>query len=272
MRSFPIRRVFSLLALFGLVAGCTPTAPPPGREEPTTITPSKLPELGGYMPPLDDDRIEVAPPQGWHIPSASSKYIVRFQLDPQTKYPSIIITGEDYERIFNVSKENVEEFARQIKSAESVSTVKPFEMGKFIGVTYGKRAKEKQTINKILERLFLETVVAGRKYSIELRTRERSLTEAQPYLFAVANGIKFLKAEPAGEEPGAEEVPGTEEGPGDIGDIPDIPEIPEDTPAPETETKEEPKPEVKEPPKEEAKTEAKEPPEEQPEQEPEKKG
>jgi len=249
MRSSRIWRTVSLIVLVGFVAGC-PTAPStPSREESSAILPENLPKLGDYMPPLDDERIEVAPPAGWHIPSASSKYIVRFQTDVQTKYPSIIVTGKDYEPIFRVSKDNVKQFAAQVKSAESLSSVEPIEVGKFIGVTYGKRAKEKQSINKILERLFLDTVVAGRRYSIELRTREGSLVEAQPYLFAVANGIKFLKAEPAQEEPVAEEVPG--------------------------EVKEEPKKEPgetpKEEPKEEPKTEPKEEPKEPPKEEPEKK-
>jgi hypothetical protein len=251
--------VVAWAVLVVLVAGC-PTAPPvPAPEQSSTIDPGTLPELGDYMPPLDDERIEVAPPEGWYIPSASLKYIVRFQLDTQTKYPSIIVTGEDYEPIFNVSEDNVKAFAAQVKRDQEVPAVKPIEVGQFIGVTYRKQAKEKQSINKILERLFLDTVVAGRKYTIELRTREGSLAEAQPHLFAVAHGIKFLKAEPPGEEAGPGEPAGeVQEGPEK-----EPPETPKEEPkeGPKAEPEDEPKGTPKEGPKEEPKEDSKKEPE-----------
>ena len=59
----------------------------------------------------------------------------------------------------------------------------------------------------------LETVVAGRKYYVELRTEEGSLERDEPYLLALAGGIKFLQAESHEEpkEPAGEETKGKPE-------------------------------------------------------------
>jgi hypothetical protein len=168
---------------------------------PITVNTAELPELADPIPLLDGGRIEAAPPKGWDVPARSSKFVVRFQQRTDLLYPTIIITAEDYAAIPDVTRENVNEFAARLAADESLGTVKPIEVGPFVGVTYRKRGIEKGSLNKILEQLFLETAVAGRKYSIELRTREGSLPETEPYLMAVAGGIKFLTAappEPAG--------------------------------------------------------------------------
>lgn len=196
-RPWRFRRVAWLLLPLALMAGCNDTQKESVRPEPKGVSTGNLPKLGDYLPPLDQSRVEIAPPAEWHIPPRSSKWIARFQQSDESQYPSIIITAEDCQSIFTVSESNLSEFADQIAAEQSVAEVKPVTIGRFAGVAYQKRGKEKQSIDRILERLFLETVVAGRKYCIELRTREGSLAEGQPYLFAVANGIRFLGAQPA---------------------------------------------------------------------------
>ena len=202
MQPFLNRHVVWPSIPLGLILGCGQSEKPPEQLQttPTTISTQELPKLGDYLPPLDDGRIELAPPEGWHVPGRSSKWIARFQRDTAAQYPSIVITAEDYESLLNVSQNNLEEFADQTAAAESVSSVKPIQVDRFVGVTYRKRGIEKDSINKILERLFLVTVVAGRKYTLELRTREGMLGEGQPCLLAVAGGIKFPAARQRLEE------------------------------------------------------------------------
>jgi len=193
----------SLLVLV-LLAGCgAPSDQGSAETRPGTTSAGAakerdLPKLGDYLPPLDKGRIELAPPEGWYVPPASSKYVVRVQKSRTSMYPSVIVTAEDYrgEGIFNVSSENVGKFAEQIAAAlkKDRSAVKRFERGNFVGVAHAKRGKVTTPVTKIIEMLRLETVVAGRKYRIELRSEDRSLQRDQPYLFAVVDGIRFPAA------------------------------------------------------------------------------
>jgi hypothetical protein len=217
-------RVVWLAVLLAAVAGCgSGSGPESGPKRSTAegtrkLPTEKLPKLGDYLPPLDKDRLELAPPEGWHVPSASRQYIVRVQKSAKEKYPSVTVTAEDYEDqgIQNVSEENVKQFAAQVADAvnKDKSAVQPRRIGGFVGVAYAKRAKIRQPVTRILDVLYLETVVGGRKYRFELRSEEGSLDTDRPYLYAVANGTRFLEAaseakhEPApAPEPEAKEKP-----------------------------------------------------------------
>lgn len=245
----------TLLVLSVAILGCGDSKKPTGKPAaPAAVNTTQLPELGDPIPMLDDGRIDVAPPKGWTVPARSNKFVVRFQQRTDSLYPTIIITADDYSAVPDVSEENVNEFAKKLAAEESLGTVKPIQVGSFVGVTYRKQGREKDSLNKILERLFLDTAVAGRKYSIELRTREGSLPESEPYLMAVARGIKFLKAKtpaPATAEPVAETT--------------------EPTPAKPAETKPEAKPEAKPKAAAEKKPEAGEEKETKPSEKPKKK-
>ncbi|MBN2023880.1 MAG: hypothetical protein JW809_13945 [Pirellulales bacterium] len=189
-----------------LVVGCgrpeTPPAEPP---------PGPPPKLGDYLPPLDQGRLEVAPPAGWYVPPRSAKYIARFTVSRTESYPSILITAASYEEIADVTDENVDEFRNEIEgrlleeegdsdAQDAASTVETIRAGPFLGVAYRKRAKTTADLKTIaLERIVLETVVEGRKYVVELRTEAGTARQYRPHLLAVAGGMKF-RGRPAESE------------------------------------------------------------------------
>ena len=157
---------------------------------------AKLPELADPLPPLDGNRIEVSPPAGWQVPSRSSKWIARFKQRDDSSYPTILLTAVDYPDLPDVSAEaDLKKFAALVAEAEKVPEARPVEIGRFVGVAYRKLGKEPGTISSVVERFFLSTVVAGRKYTLELQTREGTLSTTRPNLMAVAKGIKFLAAD-----------------------------------------------------------------------------
>ncbi len=160
-----------------------------------------LPALGEPLPSvLDDDRLLAAPPQQWHVASKSSKCLTRFQASRQRKYPSIILTSEEYVGdIYDVTEENVVEFAGLRAAAmQQKITPQPIKVGPFVGVSYRRRGEAQGQFKKIiLERLMLETVAFGRLYTIELRVREGEENEFRPHLLAVAGGLKFYDPEEA---------------------------------------------------------------------------
>jgi len=247
-RSIP-RGLFCLAPL-ALVLGCTEgTTPPSSKRSQKTqrVEPTELPKLGDHFGPLDDGRIKVAAPTGWHVPPRSSKYVARFQASEKTSYPSIIITAEDYNKIRAVSKKNVHTFAEQIaagfKKQKRGATIGPIEIGSFVGVSYQRLGQAQYGFKKIVvERLLMETVVAGRKYTVELRTRTGDIEKYRPHLLAVAAGLKFLKggADVSQEEPEVEPKEEPAEAPE---------EKPEEKPQPKPETKPEAEPQSKKPKK-----------------------
>jgi hypothetical protein len=202
--------VCSVVATCLLLAGCDGSQQAPLSPELTTVKVGELPELDDPIGPLDQQRIDVAPPKGWYVPSRSSRWIIRFAASEQARYPSIIVRAEDYPGILDVTKENVGAFAEEVaaafekddSAAKQSMTIAPIEIGRFVGVTYRRRGRAPYGVKEIIvDRLLLETVVAGRKYTLELQTRDGDLERYRGYLFAVAAGIKFLKGEPGGTPP-----------------------------------------------------------------------
>jgi len=180
----------------GLGCGDSPSGPPP--TSPAAVVPEKLPELDEPFGPLDGDRLNVPPPKGWYIAPRSSDYVVRFQADMAIGYPMIVVTAEDFTQTRNVDKGNVGQFVEQIaealkadpKVSKLAAPVKPVELAGRQYVTHHRRAKVK---HKIIERVFFETVVAGRKYAIELRTYKGTVDRYRPHAMAVAGATEFLE-------------------------------------------------------------------------------
>ena len=225
-----------------LILGCGGEPKAPVSETPRTVSLQQLPEMDDLIGPLDEGRLEAAAPKGWVVPPRSSEYIVRFKASRQVTYPTIIITGEDYEPVFDVSKDNVADFANQVaadfEGAEGMGKlakeISPLEVGHRWGITYGRRAKVK---NLIVDRLFFETVVSGRKYNFELRTLKGSVSKYRPYLLAVVGGVKFLDSGAGQTAPADVEAISPHADPGQ--ETPAIPaEIPPKEP-PKTEPEEE---------------------------------
>ncbi len=206
-------RVSCVLCLAALVVpaifmtGCgkpsesTSEPAPSEKKKPVEIPLDSLPPLSGTLPPLDDGRVEIAPPPNWHIPSRSSEYVVRFQITRKRRYPIIAVTGEDYETVFNVSdKGTAETFAQQRSAAmagEGVTLaqkVTPLRVGPHWGIAYMKQGKDK---NNIIDQMIFETVVDGRKYKYEMRMLTGDFEKHKSIFFAVVGRTKFLRPAPS---------------------------------------------------------------------------
>ena len=177
-------------------------APPPApvSKQLQIVNVDQLPGLDDSIGPLDDGHIKISPPKGWYPLSRSRKWIVHLKMSRVMNYPRIGVTAEDYENVFNVSEANAGEFAEQIattlgrsgQAAKLAGPVGPIKIGRFVGITYQRRAKVGKNY---VDRLFVETVVAGRKYAIELWALRGTLKRYRPYLMATAAGIEFLEPE-----------------------------------------------------------------------------
>ncbi|MGQ9505864.1 MAG: hypothetical protein ACUVQG_13730 [Thermogutta sp.] len=188
------------------VSGCQKSAKQKDRQTAAIprLASGKLPELGDYLPPLDGGRLELAPPKDWVVAPRTREYIVRFQADPGSNYPSVVVAANSSERFKTVTPENLEEFAKsvaaELETAGAKTTVKMGRLGNLIGVTYTRRAKVKGDFGGIVERLFFDTVVGDRRYKFELRCPPEMVTLAEPYFFAIVNGAKLTSVTELEEE------------------------------------------------------------------------
>lgn len=198
----------------------TAEAAAPAKPVIEVVDTTKLKPLGEMLAPLDDGRLTLAPPADWVLGPRTKDRLALFQLAPDDAYPAIVLTVSEVQAAVTLSPENVDAFAAELQSQlDAEMAAKKFELGEpvkvvqigdLLGVTYMRTARAKNTR---LERCFLETVHAGRRYQLEMRTRAGSLHRFRPYLYAVANGMKFgtasAPAEPAATTP-AETTPATE--------------------------------------------------------------
>ena len=177
----------------------------------------ELPALGDPMPVvLDEGRLKASPPEGWITPSRVKKYVVHFKAGSKLIYPVIGIMAEDYEGIDDVTKENVEQFAKQVGEAIAKAggkcshPVRAFSFGDWVGATYERQAKDGRMI---LDRRVLETVVGNRKYTFELLAMEGTVEKYWPHLLAVAAGVEYVKGGAEARPPKKKPVEKTPEEP-----------------------------------------------------------
>ncbi len=217
-----ICRVLCSAVLAALTSGCGPPEKAPVSQEKQTVELGELPELGALIGPLDDGRVKVAPPKGWRVPSRKAGLVIYFKESERLTYPRIHVTAADCENIINVSKDNVQEFARQVaaelnatadeqqrKVSKLTEPVRPVEVGRFFGVTHARRGKDKN--QRVVQRVFVETVLDGRRYTVELQALKGTLRKYRPHLHAVAGGIEPVRTE-AAEDPDAEDGSGILDG------------------------------------------------------------
>ncbi len=174
------------IAVF-LAVGCGKPAEPSAPASPVRqVDTSTLPPLGEYTPSLDGGRIEMAGPAGWQLGARTKGYVVRFLGSQDDQYPMILVKAEDSSAA-PLTSETVVAFSSALASDGSAQ---PVVIGKCVGALQVKRGKAPNTIDQILERLIFTTVLGGRKYMLELRTRQDRLSEHEDSLFAVAAGMR----------------------------------------------------------------------------------
>ncbi len=152
-----------------------------------------LPLLDEYLPPLDDGRIEVAPPKGWYVPPRNPKYLFRVQRTIKEALPVIALTGQDWPELSALGSKNTGQFIKALATEhqKDPKTYRPIQIGNRTWVAYRRRAREPGRVARVLDVLALETVVDGRRYTLRLVCEANELDQWEPYLQAVARGIRF---------------------------------------------------------------------------------
>ncbi len=91
---------------------------PASPDEVAGFTREELSSIAAYLPILDDDRLQVAPPIRWYTLPRSKDYVVRFVRDhrQQTPLPRITLEARDvsFEGIGTLSRANLLKFRRLV--------------------------------------------------------------------------------------------------------------------------------------------------------------
>lgn len=176
------------------------------------VSADKLPPLADYLPPLDEGRIQIAPPTDWKVLSRDNKYLMRMVRGSEVGLPRILITTEllTPEGIDTATPENVVEFTAKVgaglkeRKAAVLEPALPMVIGENAFARYVLKAKMGQSM---IERQVLQTAWQGRMYTVDLQvTDQAEMKKHRDVAYAVAAGLKFI-ADPAADKPAEEETP-----------------------------------------------------------------
>lgn len=188
-----------------------------------------LPAVGAYLPPMDDGRVEVAPPEKWTPLARDNRYLVRFYKSKQTEPPRIEVSVTDTPNpdLTDATEENAAELVKQLKQYHQrlgrkfQEPPRPILLGDHLFVRNVRMARAGGELRTIV---CLQTVHGGRLYTVELIVNpgpeaanyDEAIKTDQDAAYTVAAHLKFQgdatpATEPA-EEKGDAKADATDEG------------------------------------------------------------
>jgi hypothetical protein len=193
-------------------------------------TADELEPIGDYLPPLDDGRIEIAPPADWNLMPRDARYLARFVQGKVSELPRITVTVWDtpLPEITELTEANADQLTAELitqfkKDKKTVpEPPKPIVLGETLFLRHVRLAKLPSGGNVVVQAL--DTVRGGRIYTVELIADvdaprgdqyEASLKHVRDFGYAVAAGLKFHAAGGAPAEAPAEPAPPAESGSSD---------------------------------------------------------
>jgi len=165
--------------------------------------------LGGYLPPIDDGYLRVAPPAGWRVLPRSNKYLVRFVHDPTRRVAlpriTITVTSAGFDEPYELDEDALFEFQdlveQEMSDAEQKSLVEPIKLlvlGDVPCLRYViKKGFEQQGKTIQGECQVIKTLHAGRIYTINLDVYRGALIAHKNSAYVVVAGLEFLAPEDA---------------------------------------------------------------------------
>jgi hypothetical protein len=185
-------------------------------------TADELEPIGDYLPPLDDGRIEIAPPAEWKPMPRDARYLARFVKGKVSELPRITVTVWDtpLPAITELTEANAGQLAAELitqlkKDKKTVpEPPKPIVLGETLFLRHVRLAKLPSGGNVVVQAL--DTVRGGRIYTVELIADvdaprgdqyEASLKNVRDFGYAVAANLKFTGGDSGASEAPAEPSP-----------------------------------------------------------------
>ena len=181
----------------------------------------ELNPLGAYLPPLDEDRLLVAPPDGWVKEPQKEEYVARFRWSKRNPLPQITVTVRpaEFTQPADLDEDSLAEFEElMVKSmnVETRNTIVKSPMLLMLENVPCVRYVVSKTYELNERRIpgeseVIVTLSGGRIYAVTLDANKGKPAVYQRDLLAVVAGMKFLKPKPPadGEDPPAGQDPET---------------------------------------------------------------
>lgn len=201
------------------------------------VNKAAFPALGELDIDLDDNRINLRAPKDWNFLPKSDDCLIRYN-SIAGHVPMLMVRAEDESDFTNIDRLNLDSFAKSVRDAQNLKSLRLIELGDVLGVTYSQRRKDKAL--KSFDHCFVVTVIEGRRYTFSIASEEGELDKSRDNLFALVNGMKVLaeRTKPtANPEPVATPEPKVK-----TGEQPVLTTPPEVKPEPKPEPKKEEKP------------------------------
>jgi hypothetical protein len=177
----------------------------PEVKRPTTksIDVTHLPKLEDYLPPLDEGRIEIAAPKGWHPMSRREGFVARFARNGASGAvpPRILVTCDPApgDSPTSLTAADVEQFETYIapileEQLRGRRDVREQPVTLIIGDRAWKRYVVAASFKGMaVDRMILKTVANGRIYTIDLQVfHQPDRVEYRDEAYAIAGGMRYL--------------------------------------------------------------------------------
>ena len=170
---------------------------------------ASLPAIGDYLPPVDDGRLEAAPPAGWHVMRRGRTFLVGFAEGKASELPRIVIHAEDppegspsalaeaSARAFAARQDQELRAAARSGKKRVAEYNLPIVLGDTVFIRHVRQATLADAPCVIQS---LQTIQNGRLYTVELIAEieaaraeeyEKSLAQWRDYGYAVAANLRF---------------------------------------------------------------------------------
>ena len=166
----------------------------------------ELSAIGSYLPDLlDEGRLQVAPPIGWHAAPRSKDYVARFRFDRNQPLPQITVeareAGPDEPR--NLNEENLPAYVDAMTDGMDEKLlqamkgkIEPLKLGDLFCARYVVQRKFRSGGRLYAgKREVVQTIRNGRVYSVSLDVYAGMLVRYRADAYAVMATMKFPPAQ-----------------------------------------------------------------------------
>src|SRR5262245_61207688 len=201
------RWLLLLLACTGCGGGSAPAAGT--QSELIRRDVASLPAIGDYLPPVDDGKLEAAPPVGWNVMRRGRTFLIGFAKGKASELPRIVINaGQPPEGSpTTLTEASAAAFAalqdQELRAAAKLGTKRLDEYNRPIvlgGTVFIRHVRQATLADAPCVIQSLQTIQNGRLYTVELIAEieaaraeeyEKSLAKWRDFGYAVAANLKF---------------------------------------------------------------------------------
>ena len=182
---------------------------------------ANLPPLSSYIGPLDEGRVRIAAPKGWHVSPRSKRYLCQFTYSrsghvrlPRIRVLVEPLDGPEWKEVDSRRPEDArrlaELVAKRLEGRSLTEPVLPMVIGPHACARYVDAAKFSFRLSsgavrkESAQRQIVCLVFDGRLYQVELHVHPGRILDFRDPAYAVVAGMQFIEPESEDSE-GAEE-------------------------------------------------------------------